>query len=298
MEKDKINSILIADDEASALSLCRSLSQDYDVFSVGSGEECLSQVSSRMPDLILLSLVSPEMKGLDILKALKEDDVTRNIPTLLISSPGFEESVEKGLLLGALDCINKPFKDALVKARIHTYMQLLRQLHTIENFSLLDPLTETLNYRGFVDRLNLEWARALRGQRPISFLLLDVDKFGKYNEAYGYCQGDALLKTLAELLNASAKRPLDITARLDGGEFGILLPDTTLEGALDLAERVRLAAEGAQVPAGETMTSATVSVGVITLIPAEDISADDMISTARTYLKTAKSKGGNQIYNE
>jgi diguanylate cyclase (GGDEF)-like protein len=125
-----------------------------------------------------------------------------------------------------------------------------------------------------------------------------VDQFKIYNETYGHSQGDVLLKALGQLLDASAKRPMDIAARLEGGEFGILLPDTALEGALELAERIRLAVEETRVPSGESMTSVTISAGVITLIPSEDISAADMIVTAKTYLKTAKSKGGNQIYNE
>jgi diguanylate cyclase (GGDEF)-like protein len=298
MESNGKASILIIDDEKSNLIVLNTiLSVDYTVFIAKSGEEGLNQAVRNKPDLILLDIIMPSMNGFEVLKRLKETKAVRHIPVIIITGLDNEEDEEKGFYLGAVDYIRKPFKNAIVKARIKTHLQIVHQIHTIEQLGRVDPLTDISNRRGFDERMNAEWWRALREKESISFMMIDVDKFKDYNDTYGHPQGDTLLKTLGEILTAAARRPRDLAARLGGEEFGILLPDTKLDAVIRIAESIRLKVETAQVPTVDgKITQVTISIGVVSLVPSPDISLEEFIAKADANLYTAKARGRNRVY--
>jgi diguanylate cyclase (GGDEF)-like protein len=128
-------------------------------------------------------------------------------------------------------------------------------------------------------------------------LKLDVDKLREYNEAHGYSRGDALLKTIAKISTSAAQRPADFTARLGGEEFGVLLPDTDLEGALTVAENIRSAVEAARIADGDGRDpgSATVSIGAASWNPSNGGTTVDFIAKANENLDAAKNAGRNKI---
>jgi diguanylate cyclase (GGDEF)-like protein len=300
MENSK-NSVLIADDEKSNLMVLNAiLSPDYTVFTAKSGEEALARAAAEKPDLILLDIVMPGMDGFETLKALKNSEACRAIPVIIITGLSGEVDEEKGFLLGAVDYITKPFRNAIVKARVKTHIQIVRQIRTIERLGLVDPLTDIPNRRCFDERLAAEWKRALREKFPVAFMMMDVDKFKIYNDTYGHPQGDVLLKALAKIFESAARRPADLAARLGGEEFGVLLPDTTLEAAAGLAEKLRESVEKTRVPAsdGKTETRTTISIGVVSLIPDEGLSQETLISRADALLYTAKASGRNRVCTE
>jgi diguanylate cyclase (GGDEF)-like protein len=162
---------------------------------------------------------------------------------------------------------------------------------------LIDPLTGLANRRNFDTCLQDEWKRAIRDRQPISFLMMDLDKFKDYNDTYGHPQGDLLLKTVATIFTASAKRPADLAVRMGGEEFALLLPNTELIGALYIAERIRLEVEKTEVPliSGNGSSSITVSIGVACMSPAVQDKAQDMVSRADQYLYDAKLQGRNRV---
>jgi diguanylate cyclase (GGDEF)-like protein len=236
------------DDEKSNLMVLNSiLSPEYTVFTAKSGEEALARAAAEKPDLILLDIIMPGIDGFETLKTLKDSDDCRKIPVIIITGLSGEGDEERGFLLGAVDYITKPFKNAIVKARVKTHIQIVRQIRTIERLGLSDPLTDIPNRRCFDDRLSIEWKRALREKLPIAFMMMDVDKFKNYNDTYGHPQGDLLLKALAKVLESAARRPADLAARLGGEEFGLLLPDATLEAAAVVAEKIRASVEALRV---------------------------------------------------
>jgi diguanylate cyclase (GGDEF)-like protein len=267
------------------------------IYTAKSGSEGLKRAASERPDLILLDIIMPDMTGFDVLESLKADPELKGIPVIIITGLDNEADEEKGLLLGAVDYISKPFKNALISARIRTHMQIVQHIRMIEQLNREDPLTGIPNRRCFNERIAVEWKRAARDKRPISFLMMDVDKFKNYNDTYGHPQGDALLQAVSKIFVSSARRPLDIAARLGGEEFGILMPDTHAEAACLIAERVRSQVEAARIPLadGSAFTSATISIGVATEIPTEQSIVEDFIARADANLYTAKNTGRNRV---
>ncbi|MDR1301943.1 MAG: diguanylate cyclase [Treponema sp.] len=162
---------------------------------------------------------------------------------------------------------------------------------------LIDPLTGLANRRNFDTCLQDEWKRAIRDRQPISFLMMDLDKFKDYNDTYGHPQGDLLLKTVASIFAASAKRPADLAVRMGGEEFALLLPNTELTGALYIAERIRLDVEKTEVPLinGNGLSSITVSIGIACTIPTVQDKAENLVSCADHYLYDAKLQGRNRV---
>ncbi|MDR2103133.1 MAG: diguanylate cyclase [Treponema sp.] len=290
--------ILIIDDEKSNLMVLNSiLSPDYTIFTAKSGKEGLSRALAEQPDLILLDIIMPDMNGFEVLKILKASEEAGRIPVIIITGLDNDVDEERGFALGAVDYIGKPFKNAIVKARVKTHIQIIDQIRTIERIGLVDGLTDIPNRRCFDDRLALEWRRALRERRPLAFLMMDLDKFKTYNDTYGHPQGDLLLQTVARILSAAAKRAADLAARLGGEEFGLLLPDTHSEAARGIAENIRAEVEALRIPSagGKVLTQITVSIGVISLIPNEKTSPEAFIAAADKNLYTAKKSGRNRV---
>ena len=291
------NSILIVDDEeADLLFLTQVLKSTYNIYTAENGENALKLVNEYMPDLILLDIIMPEMDGYQTIIELKKNQKTKKIPVIFISSLDSDEEEEKGLSLNAADYIVKPFSAMLVKLRVRNQIQIVNQLRTIEYLSMTDQLTNIPNRRSFDERLGLEWRLAKREHKSISLLMMDLDKFKDVNDEYGHQQGDVVLQTIAKLIPMSFRRPGDFAARWGGEEFAVLLPNTPLENAVGIAEKIRASIEDAQIPCHNgSIIKITVSIGVNTQIPSQSSAVDDFILKADTALYAAKEAGRNKV---
>ena len=184
----------------------------------------------------------------------------------------------------------------IVKLRVRNQIQIVNQMRTIERLSMIDQLTNIPNRRCFDDRLNMEWKQAIREQTPISVLMIDIDKFKDLNDTYGHQQGDVILQTIAKIFEHSFRRPGDFAARWGGEEFVVLLPNTPFEGAIDVAEKIRCEIEKLQITCTTGIVlSITVSIGVNSLVPELDNSADDFLTNADRALYAAKYAGRNKV---
>jgi len=298
MDKDTKSKLLIVDDEASVLAvLNRILSGEYEIITAKTGNEALKLAQEQHPDLILLDILLPDLDGYNVIVQLKSSEETNAIPVIFITGLTSEEDEEKSFLLGGADYIIKPFKPAAIRARIRKHLEILNQMKALEGIGLTDSLTGLPNRRSFEDRMEMEWRRAAREQKPLSFLMVDFDGFKAYNDTYGHLQGDSLLRAAAGVFTSWAKRPADHPARLGGEEFGILLPDTDLKPALVIAEGIRAAVEGLRLPVKESkkLSSVTVSIGVNSIVPQRDNSITDFIAGADEALYAAKKAGKNRI---
>jgi diguanylate cyclase (GGDEF)-like protein len=297
MEENQKNSVLLVDNDKSNLKLLSSiLGSEYTLYTAASGANAIKLAKEYMPDLILLDILMPDMDGYETLSELKKSAATQKIPVIFITGLSSNEDEEKGLSLDAADYISKPFSEKIVKLRIRNQIQIVNQLRTIERISMIDQLTKMPNRRSFDERLNMEWSRAIREQTPISLFMLDIDKFKNYNDTYGHQQGDVALQSVAKILLSSSRRSSDFAARWGGEEFAILLPNTPLTNAVDVAEKIRVNIENEVIPrVGNPPTKVTASIGVNSQIPARDSSLDAFISVADKALYAAKAAGRNLV---
>jgi diguanylate cyclase (GGDEF)-like protein len=195
-----------------------------------------------------------------------------------------------------VDYITKPFNNTIVRARIRQHLQTLRQLRMIKRLGVIDPLTDIANRRGFNERLEIEWAHAIRDKTTLSILMIDIDHFKRYNDTYGHPQGDVLLQAIAAIFRQTLERSTDYAARWGGEEFALLLPGTNMDGALKIAERIRSDVEAAAVPRADgSDTHVTVSIGVYSQTPQPGDSANNFVTGADKALYTAKQSGRNKV---
>ena len=289
--------ILITDDEKFNLDILgRILSPTYNILIARNGERSLELARQNRPDLILLDVIMPDMSGFDVIVKLKECDITINIPVIFITGLTDAADEEKGFFLGAVDYIVKPFNRSIVKARVNTHIKIIDQMRTIERLGLIDSLTRISNRRGFENRFNADWGRAIREKTPISYMIMDIDKFKNYNDTYGHHQGDVALRSFAETALQTTNRAADFIARWGGEEFVILLVNTDINGAAGVAENIRKNIEAMEIPAEDgEITKITVSIGVNSMIPDQNTSAEEFMYKADQALYRAKEAGRNRV---
>ena len=297
MAERKKFSILIVDDEKSNIDVLNHvLKENYRLFIAKTGESAIKIARENLPDLILLDIIMPGMDGYEVLIQMKKTDITKNIPVIFITGQDSKENEVRGLNLGAVDYITKPFHTVIVEARIRTHMKIVEQMQLIERMSIMDDLTDLPNRRYFNEQLNREWNRAIRESSTISLLVVDVDNFKIYNDTYGHPQGDTLLKAISSVFKQALRRPADLAARWGGEEFIILMPDTDQNGAMEVAERIRYRVEDLIVPCEDgTSTRTTVSIGVNTAGPILNQPVTGFVAGADKALYEAKASGRNKI---
>ncbi|MNK43288.1 Serine/threonine-protein kinase PknB [compost metagenome] len=158
----------------------------------------------------------------------------------------------------------------------------------------VDGLTRLYVRSFFEQRLTQEVSRALRYGEQVSVLMMDVDHFKKFNDTYGHAVGDLVLKLVADVIRQTIRQEIDIPARFGGEEMLVLMPDTGVEGAMVLAERVRAAIEAAGLPHDGSILQVKVSVGVSTA-PHHGKTTADLIEAADAALYYSKRNGRNQV---
>jgi diguanylate cyclase (GGDEF)-like protein len=291
--------ILIVDDSKFNLTVLNGLLKDEnDIMVATGGAQGLKAAAAGCPDLILLDIHMPEMDGYEVFNRLKADPATRDIPVVFITALSEGEDEAKGLQLGAADYIAKPFNPIVVQARVRTQLRLKRQTELLASYAFKDGLTGVANRRAFNERLHQEWGRCIRGERELSAILLDVDHFKLYNDHYGHAHGDECLRAVARALAGQMRRAGDFVARYGGEEFVVLAPETSLEHALQLAERLRVAVQDSRIEHAKSITAAHVSIslGVASTIPRRGSDALPLIELADKMLYQSKSSGRNQAH--
>jgi diguanylate cyclase (GGDEF)-like protein len=246
--------------------------------------------------VILLDIGLPNVDGFEVCRRLKEHPSTRNIPIIFLTGTADTESKVRGLDLGAVDYVTKPFDQVELRARVRAALRTKRLQDILEQQSFLDGLTGLWN-RSYLDRrLESELNVARRYGRPLTLVLADVDHFKRVNDSLGHLFGDIVLQGIAEGLRAYARRS-DIVARYGGEEFAILLTDTNLRSAVHVSERLRMSAESRHFEARSEIVSVTASFGVAC---SEEIGAvltpEELIRAADVALYASKDAGRNCVH--
>ena len=185
-----------------------------------------------------------------------------------------------------------------LSVRIHQ-AQLETQSARLENIASTDSLTGIPNRRSFNQRLAAEWRRAIRRGSNLALLLIDIDFFKPFNDTYGHVAGDAALQQVATALAACLSRSEDLFARYGGEEFVAILPETNLNGAVSIAERMRQAVFDLGIAhSGSLLQRLTVSAGVAWKIPVRGSSSEELLRAADIALYQAKRGGRNRAAAE
>lgn len=173
--------------------------------------------------------------------------------------------------------------------------RLAKAYKMLEEQSIIDPLTEIPNRRFFLKRAEEEFRRAERNHSPIALIMVDIDYFKGYNDRYGHVEGDVALRKVAETMKLLLRRPPDCIARYGGEEFIIMLPNTSSEGAEQVAEKLRAKIEALQInnEASTCSDVITISLGIATA-PHDGVSFEAQLKQADEALYTAKEKGRNR----
>ncbi|MDZ7699976.1 MAG: diguanylate cyclase [Deltaproteobacteria bacterium] len=167
----------------------------------------------------------------------------------------------------------------------------------LRRMSYQDGLTGVANRRHFEETLDKEWRRSARDKDPLSIIMVDIDLFKAYNDAYGHQKGDECLKQVAQCIQSGLKRPGDLAARYGGEEFVVVLPDTDMKGAMAVAEKIKNGMEALRIPhrASTVSEHVTVSQGVATGIAEPSITPESLVEAADQALYQAKKGGRNRV---
>ena len=265
----------------------------YRVFMATGGQQALDFCHQTPPDLVLLDIVMPGMDGYEVCAALKADPATRDIPVIFVTAHTDAAQETQGLEVGAVDFISKPVNPAVVRARVKTHLTLKFQSDLLRQLVFLDGLTGVFNRRYFDQQLNIEMARAVRAQSPLSLIMLDVDFFKRFNDHYGHQAGDDCLRQVAQTLKESLRRPADLVARYGGEEFACILPETGFEDAMNMAHELEtnIRKKGIAHANSDAASVVTISLGVAGLIAGTSGEANNLLALADAQLYLAKNSG-------
>jgi diguanylate cyclase (GGDEF)-like protein len=285
--------VLVIDDDPDKLNLLRyALTRaGYDVHTAGDGEEGLSAVASFDPDLIVSDIMMPRMNGYELARRIRENPQTRFIPIILQTAAGSRaEDQRLGSEVGALGFITDPTDLELLLARARTLLDFKAYLDTCEEQASTDHLTGLANRRRFERQLEREVARTARHGRPFSLITIDIDHFKLVNDTYGHEAGDDAIRSVARVLQQGT-RGIDLAARIGGEEFAVILTETTLTGALEVAERLRVAVKSVEIP---PVGQVAASFGVAEC-PSQAETARELLARADAALYEAKREGRDRV---
>ena len=295
--------ILLIDDSRLIAHVAKTIltKRGHEVILAQDGLAGLEAAKSQQPDIILLDLIMPVMDGYEVCKALKQEDSTEEIPVIMLTSKAEPADKVKGLEMGALDYVTKPFDEGELVARVNIHVRLKelyeavqdknRQLQELAN---RDGLTGLYNHRYFHEQLSKDFLRARRYHESLSCILFDIDHFKKFNDTYGHQTGDVVLSALGRVIEDSI-RDSDFAARYGGEEFAVILYHTDPPAAVDVAERLRQMVEGREIQDEDEVLHVTISIGVATFPHEEIRDSKTLIECADKALYKAKENGRNRV---
>ena len=262
-----------------------------------------AHLSARGPvDLIIVNTMARTFDGLRFAAQIRSDEATRHLPILGVIDPDDRPRLVKALEIGLNDVLTRPIDPQELSARVKSqvrgkrYTDFLRNNldHSLE-LAVTDQLTGLHNRRYMTGQLGALVNRAVRGGDPVSALMIDIDHFKKINDGFGHDIGDEVLREFAVRL-ASNVRAIDLPCRYGGEEFVVIMPDTRLEDAEKIAERIRRHVAGSpfRVSGGAESLTVTISIGVAATAGEGD-NAEALLKRADEAMYTAKSTGRNAV---
>lgn len=266
--------------------------QQFEVHSAANAKEALRLIEQNPGiRLVVTDFHMPGMNGAELTAAIRERRSADEIAIIGVSSTGTQQTSAQFIKSGANDFLSEPFLPEEFFCRISQNIELLDKIRDLKAAANTDFLTGLYNRRFFFEAGHIVFARAKRAGAPIAVAMIDIDFFKKINDAFGHDAGDAMLKRLAEIMLARARRT-DIVARLGGEEFCILFEDADPDRLAEVLESLRAAIAAADIDFEGRRLKATVSIGAWTR-PGDSL--DDMIRRADDMLYRAKQTGRDRL---
>ena len=291
--------ILIADDKAVNRRLLKSMVAEMGMDSIEAqdGEEACNILKREdAPQIVLLDWVMPKLNGLEVCKriALERSQSQKYRYIILVTSKDKDDEISEGFLAGADDYITRPFNRNELRMRLNVGVRIVQMQRDLLKLLHWDPLTNALNRRAALERLDEEIKRATRSQSPLSIAMLDIDHFKQINDTHGHLVGDLVLKEVVTRI-FHALSSYDLIGRYGGDEFILLFPNTKLGDATLICSQIQNAFTQNPIISADLKLFVTVSIGV-TSQNGESYLADTLIHHADDALYKAKRQGRNQVY--
>lgn len=276
--------ILVVGDDARVRKPVCSLLRDagQQAVEAANGRQGLAMAIELQPQIMLVDLLATGVDGLELTRNLRQFKAGRCIYVMVLAARDDDEKLLAAFASGADACLTLPLaprvlaahllaggRMAGLQAEFEREQEAVRRISAelavsnrhLQEVGMTDILTGCPNRRHAMDRMQQEWAMALRSQRPLACMVIDIDNLKRINEAHGHEAGDNVLKLVASAFKGEL-RAQDVLARSGGDEFLVICPDTTLEAALACAERIRISVETLPVVGGAPPLRGSVSIGV------------------------------------
>jgi diguanylate cyclase (GGDEF)-like protein len=295
--------VLVVDDIEADNAVVRELAAlyNYEVILINDSPSALRVLQETPVDAMLVSIELPE-GGFELSQKVRESQHFDNVPLAFLSHSDYDYALlMEAQFYGGMFIIRKPYHDVEVLTQLSSMLrikflqdELREHLNELDRLASTDPLTGLFNRRLLFIRLEQELARAQRIGSELCLAYLDIDHFKHINDTYGHLTGDEVLKWLSALMKEMLRKS-DVLARMGGEEFLIMLPDTGLQGAQLIAERLR--AEVARVPCegGGASIPVTISIGILYVPPTTTEPPDELLRKADEALYSSKQSGRNRV---
>jgi len=265
-------------------------SEHYVVSTAANGFEALAKIEAEAPDIVLLDAMMPGLDGFETCRRIKDDPAMAHIPVIMVTALSEVDDLVRGFDAGADDFLIHPVDGRALIARVRSQLRRKRNNERVLEEALVDPLTGAFNRRYFDAHAPRLAARCRAARKSLAVLMVDVDTLKQVNDTHGHAAGDRVLK---EVVNRAkfALRPLDLVARMGGDEFAIVMPETNLAAAIQIAERLCSRIGEAPIEG----VAVTVSIGAAASRPDEEEALDTTLQRADAALYEAKRAAGNRV---
>lgn len=301
-----MENVLVVDDHPGNIRIiAEMLKTKYNILAANNGQRAIRIAEEHTPDIILMDVMMPELDGFTACEMLKKNPKTKEIPVVFITAKNEIDDIVRGFTVGGCDYITKPFYPEELFARVSTHIELQHSRKLLKTYiadleqkndeldrmSTTDYLTGLSNRRYMMERLKEEEARSSRGGIPMAILMCDIDRFKRVNDTYGHEFGDLVIREVTGII-CDNTREYDVLSRWGGEEFLLLLPETNLDGAVSVAEKIRKAVERKTITSGKSEYNVTLTIGAA--LYDHSVSISDNINNADEALYEGKDAGRNK----